>query len=607
MKTKALKVINSLKEYWISHIWCTPVAVIVVFVVSATLLVMTYFKEEYIQYLKDETYSSERATLIAASRNLNFQLGDLIQKGSEFAVSGKILDMVEKYRSETENKTVNRMELNQVLSTYSRNSQWVMDISVVTKDELIHDYDKLNSTKGLLWQLHDQKMLFEMSGKVLEALGSNSIPRYTSGSHFITHPQNPEYELFCIAFPLKGPNGFGDTEYVLAISYNVDALRESLDFISEERKDIIHSYITDDAGNIVYHSNAKYIGMDAESFRKENKLLSMTEPIDRLNWNLNTAINEQALEAKINAIYRRGMIMFFAVFFILSVVIMLGIRWILVPVNSIRKSIRMVKKGNFNETIPVQGYHELWQMIEEYNKMIIAIRTMSEQVQDEHHAKLVSIQKQQEAEREALESQINSHFICNTLGVINYEVIESGNYKASMLIKKLSNILRYTFDQKNQEVYMLQEMMWIEQYLFLQKSRYEDMFDYEIEFPPAFEDWPCRKLMLQPFVENSILHGFEGRQQGGLIRITGTAEGERFKLTISDNGCGMDDDTRDIIRRILNKPSVLHNHSVGIGISNVVTRMKMYYGEQLEITMETEHGKGSSFMFLIPKKQEPRK
>ena len=92
--------------------------------------------------------------------------------------------------------------------------------------------------------------------------------------------------------------------------------------------------------------------------------------------------------------------------------------------------------------------------------------------------------------------------------------MEGGNFKVSILLKKLSNILRYTFDQKHQNVYMFQEISWIEQYLFLQRERLDSVFDYAIDFDSDYDNWPCRKLMLQPFVENSIIHGFEGMERG---------------------------------------------------------------------------------------------
>ena len=122
------------------------------------------------------------------------------------------------------------------------------------------------------------------------------------------------------------------------------------------------------------------------------------------------------------------------------------------------------------------------------------------------------IQQKNQAEREALESQINAHFLCNTLNAINYNVLESGNTEVAALLKRLSSILYYTFSQTTQDVTLGQELDWVQQYLYLQKYRLGDRFSYQIDFPEEYREWPCCKLVLQPFVENSILHGFENAE-----------------------------------------------------------------------------------------------
>lgn len=273
----------------------------------------------------------------------------------------------------------------------------------------------------------------------------------------------------------------------------------------------------------------------------------------------------------------------------------------------ISNSISKVKTGNTEEQIPIEGVNEIWRLAQEYNEMLQAIRKADMEVQEQHSKVIESLKMKQRAEREALESQINAHFICNTLNAINYEAIDSGNYRISLLLKKLSNILRYTFDQKHQNVYMFQEISWIEQYLFLQKERLEATFDYRIDFDSDYDNWPCRKLMLQPFVENSILHGFEGIEKGGFIRIIGEGYKEYLKIIIEDNGCGMNEERACEIREILENPLLARERKVGIGISNVITRMKMYYGEKFIAVLDTQEGKGTRFVFILPLYEKGRK
>lgn len=149
---------------------------------------------------------------------------------------------------------------------------------------------------------------------------------------------------------------------------------------------------------------------------------------------------------------------------------------------------------------------------------------------------------------------------------------------------------------------MGQEFRWVEQYLSLQKFRLMDRFEYEIDFPEEYSEWPCCRLFIQPFVENSILHGFANIDRGGFIRITGRPDGNRFRVEIRDNGCGIQADISNVIQESLQGDHNLElaGNGNGIGIRNVVTRMKMFFGEGFEAKLETEVGKGTSFTFWLP-------
>ena len=127
-----------------------------------------------------------------------------------------------------------------------------------------------------------------------------------------------------------------------------------------------------------------------------------------------------------------------------------------------------------------------------------------------------------------------------------------------------------------------------------------DVFDYEIIFPEEYNEWPCCKLFLQPFVENSILHGFEGWESGGKIVISGRESGGRLVMTVEDNGCGMEKDVSDAISRILSGNAGIERNQIGIGIQNVVARLRMYYGPEMEVELETAPGKGTKFIMWLP-------
>ena len=118
-------------------------------------------------------------------------------------------------------------------------------------------------------------------------------------------------------------------------------------------------------------------------------------------------------------------------------------RRVLRPIKSIGEAMKEIQGGNQERKIPVEGTNELWQLTEQYNDMVDALHQQREEVQRNFEEKTRSIQQRNQAERQALESQIDAHFICNTLNAINYNVLEAGNFEVAEMLRNLSDILLY--------------------------------------------------------------------------------------------------------------------------------------------------------------------
>lgn len=591
-------VLKKIKSYYQSHIIYSFIAFIFILVMLSITIIHVYLKQEYKKYLKAKTYNVESLLLSSVNDNLDYIMKEFIQIAAKISVDNELYELAQEYNREK--SVLLKRELTDRLSIYSQYSQWIENICIASGDGLVFQYDRLNYVNHKTWGKDNNYLLTQMDETIFDLLQKNTIPRYSIHCYNLKHSGDDSLYLFHIAVPLKGDNAFSKVKYSIIISIDMNVFEKFLDTIHKDGKDLAYGYITDSSGVIIFHKDINNIGLKKEKYLGKGSLGNISEDMDKVGWTINISIDENKMQQQMDGIYSKVFIFYLAIIF-LSMTFLIFINFlILKPINAIYQSIQQTKKGNLNQKIMIEGKHEIWKLAEEYNEMIAALRNMNYQVEKHHREKLISIKKKQKAEQEALESQINAHFICNTLGAINYEVMEAGNHKASILIKKLSNILRYTFDQKNQNVYMSQEIAWIEQYLYLQKFRFENVFDYEIDFPEAYESWPCRKLMLQPFVENSILHGFEGRQSGGQITIRGEGEGSFLKLIIADNGKGMDTKTEKIIRDILNNPLNTNKDNVGIGISNVVTRMRMYYGKDLKIELITKKDKGTTYIFHLP-------
>ncbi len=594
---------RKLKSYYLSHIWCSFVLVFLVLVTFTFIVIQGYLKQEYKKYLKDKTYSTEIVVLSSINQNLNLIIKEFIQIAAEVSNDNYLYEEVKAYELQDSNSTRISRDLMNALSRYSQYSRWIENICIVSDKGMLFQYDRKNYTNYKFWNKDNMDILYQINNQLFELLKQDTLPKYKADSYYLTHPGDKSLYVFHIAVPLKGDKSFDNVTHSVVLSFNSKVLGEFLDTVHQNSEDLAMGYVTDECGIILYHKDTAYIGKKQEEYLTQENLQNISAKIEKVGWNINIAIDELKMKHQVDVIYLRGTVFYIIILFLMIAFFFLIKFLVLKPVNAINQSILKVKKGNLNHKIIIEGRNEIWKLAEEYNNMIDALQEMNQKVEKHHRDKVISMKKQQRAERAALESQINAHFICNTLGAINYEVIEAGNHKVSVLIKKLSNILRYTFDQKHQDVYFFQELAWIEQYLYLQKFRLEDVFDYEIDFSEAFEGWPCRKLMLEPFVENSILHGFLGKQKGGKIVIRGKAAGKRLKLTIEDNGQGMDEKTEEVIQSIIKNPLAADKDKVGIGISNVVTRMRMYYGRAMEIKLITHQGGGTKFIFYLPNRQ----
>ena len=606
MKTKRGG-ISKARQYAKSHMWCTFAAVIGAAVLLLLLVLMFYMRWQYYSFLLRTTYSTQEALLDTVEENLERLLDGYVATGAGICVDGELLHDTDFQKSIEEyiaspRGAGDKQRMKSALKIAGNVSNRIVGVAVADADGILYQYDKYEisaPTKINLWS--DQEAVREIFADMHELNQGRSIPRYQIVTEPHVHPNVETRGLMHLAFPFRRGYSYQDIPYILLLSFQTAPMEEILKQLTIGQEQYVQGYIEGENGRILLHTDGEeYIGRFASSWRGQKKLTDLSAPVGKYGWELHTAIDERQILEKVNASYRPVLLMYFIVLLLILGLLFWACRHTLQPIHLIGESIAKVQNGQSREEIPLQGCNEIWQLADSYNQMLHTITQAEETVAWQHAQTLDNMKMKQRAEREALESQINAHFICNTLNAINYEAIESGNYKVSTLLKKLSNILRYTFDQKHQNVYMRQEIVWIEQYLYLQKERLENVFDYEIDFDPDYDSWPCRKLMLQPFVENSILHGFEGQREGGFIRIRGEGYREFLRITIEDNGCGMNVAQRDLIREVLRNPGSEKKCDMGIGIRNVITRMKMYYGEDFQAELWTEEGKGTRFIFTLP-------
>lgn len=208
-----------------------------------------------------------------------------------------------------------------------------------------------------------------------------------------------------------------------------------------------------------------------------------------------------------------------------------------------------------------------------------------------------SIEKQKNAEIAALEAQINPHFLYNTLDTINWIAIDKDEYEISNMIATLAGILRYGISDSNGIVKIRDEVDWLKQYIFLQQTKLKNSFKCHIDAEPELMDLYIHKLLLQPFIENAILHGFEGVDRAHYLQMVMRREDEFIKIEIKDNGCGISSETVHEMNEGIFRKTGDKSH---IGMENAITRLHMYYGENAGVMIKSELEQGTVVEIRIP-------
>ncbi|MDD3277722.1 MAG: histidine kinase [Lachnospiraceae bacterium] len=597
---KKIKITERFWRYLKSHLWVQVGSVFAASLLLITFCYLYYMKGEYSNYLYEKNLLMETNVLDIMQKNMDYALKDYIKLGSKIAIDEDVYKLADELLVQEENLASNALKLKYSFSAMGSLAGNVLNLSLVSEDGSFYQYDRMLRGKTSMWSMEDRTFLKTMYSQVYETAIANHVPRYMVSAYPSTHPTTGE-RVFHIFYPMVGKeSSFDKMNAMLCVTYKMDILEPLIDGFSEAHSSYVVGYITDKFDNIIYHSAQEFIGESESTYLATGDIVTVGETVEPLGWTLHLSINKTRMDENVTPIVYRGMGVYILLLVGLSGIFLLIIRTINYPLKKIKSAMIITGSGEKQKHVTVKGQHEIWQVAEGYNDMLDKLIQRELEAEKSHRLSLLALERQHAAENEALESQINAHFLCNTLGTINYEAMESGNYKISVMIKKLSNILRYSFDQKCQQVYMFQEIAWTAQYLYLQKARFEDVFDYIVSFPDEYGQWPCCKLMLQPFVENAILHGFEGWESGGMLEITARKKEELLELKIQDNGCGISPEKLERIRKVLKNERTKSIDDIGIGIQNVASRMRLFYGSEVQILVDSQVGQGTTFTFYLP-------
>lgn len=266
------------------------------------------------------------------------------------------------------------------------------------------------------------------------------------------------------------------------------------------------------------------------------------------------------------------------------------------PLNQLTVAMGKFKKGDFTQKIPVNTRDEVGMVAECFNVMVEDIKTLID-------TNYVMALHEKESELNALQAQINPHFLYNTLDALYWRAIDCGNEEIGEDILALSNLFRLVLGQGKGIITVKEEENLIETYLHIQKMRFSKKLDYQIYMDSKIENALIPKLILQPFIENAIVHGFENSGTKCMITVDGSMiEKDKvyIKFRISDTGKGMSENQLSEIWKVEDSKRYA-SHRIGhYAIKNVRERLELKYREDFSLQIHSEVGKGTTVSIIIP-------
>ena len=365
-------------------------------------------------------------------------------------------------------------------------------------------------------------------------------------------------------------------------------------------------YLTNDRGDIIWHPKQNEIysgrfnednkyaatlkdGITVENLSGKNRTLNV-RTIGYTGWKLVGVTPSAALG--IDGIKFRFFVLFVAdlFLFLLAMINAFISDKISNPIKSLDGSVREIESGNLDVEIVPSGSYEVEHLGKSIKNMLGRIKVLMSDLVAEHNAK-------RKSEFDTLQSQINPHFLYNTLDIIVWMIENENSDKAVNIVTALAKFFRISLSKGKNIITVKDEVEHVRNYLMIQNMRFKNRFEYSIDVDEKVLSYSSLKLMLQPLVENAIYHGMEFMDGDGEIDVKVFKEDNSLYFTITDNGLGM---SEDMVETLLSKDFVPSKKGSGIGVKNVNERIKLYFGSEYGLKVESEPDEGTKITIHLP-------
>ena len=399
--------------------------------------------------------------------------------------------------------------------------------------------------------------------------------------------------------------GTSTEQGVLLIDITYGSLKQLLDNIA--LGDSGYLYMTGSSGELIYHPQMQLVeagqmeenlqaaavyrdGHYQEDYQGQKREITV-KSVGYTGWKLIGVAAENSIS--LNNL-KTKLFIAFIIGFVLFILILINAyisSRITGPIQRLEKSVNALEAGDLETEVYVGGSYEIQHLGRSIRDMARRIQMLMQDIVTEHESK-------RRSEFDTLQSQINPHFLYNTLDIIVWMIENGQKQEAVKVVTALARFFRISLSKGKSIIPVGDELEHVRNYLMIQQMRFKDKFTYEIQAEPEVLSFSCLKLMLQPLVENAIYHGMEFMDGDGLIQVLAYQKEDGLWFEVRDNGLGM---TKEQTSSLLTKDMPVHSRQgSGIGVKNVNERIRLYFGEEYGLTIQSEPDEGTTILIHLP-------
>ncbi len=553
------------------------IAIVIFGVIFSTLASTLFFSLSYKNSMFSSAYVTSKQSVAQADETVSNYI---------FSIKSKLDNLC----IETD-KCTDAASLQKVISTASRLEDDIYCVSVydMQGNVLSNGNDTDENIKDGLTDLSFDKSVY-----------SNLKDGYAISQPHVNTLYKNKYPWVVTIAKKEYSNLFSQQVFV-AIDFKFSSIAKYIDKVSIGQRG--YCYIVNSKGQIIYHPQQQMLfsGLKEENtfeiselsdgiHRKKDNIYNISS-LDSCNWKIvGVSFNDEITQAvKSQVVVGLIFALFFSAF-MSAVIYFLLSRTVTRPVRRLVASMQKFEKQaeTFEYKADMSNVAEFQTLSTSFEHMVLMIQSLVEKVHNEE----IVLRK---TELKALQAQINPHFLYNTLDSIQWMCEQDNSKDAVKMVGALAKLFRISISHGNEFIAISDELKHAESYLIIQSYRYKNQFTYSFDVDKSVLDCMCNKITIQPFIENAIYHGLDRMVDEGEIKIIVERRGKDIAIIVKDNGLGM---TEEQCKAVLQKG---RSDSKGIGVKNVDDRLKIYFGEEYGITIDSELDVGTTVTIKIPK------